>query len=438
MAIQTVDFSTIDTVTKDGLSLTEVVIDGVSIWNSAYLGLLWQKIGTDIDGINLEDESGYSVAINSAGTRVAIGCPRGDATSITNPIYTRPAGMVRVFDWTGAFWSEMGGSPFNMVDSVSWQGQNSGTNVGATGKTEINFGLSVAMNDLGTVLLIGTSMTSDHGSFFKFVWNGSSWVFTAEYSSSNLFTTQFGNEVGKTVRISGDGTTALLINGGGDRVAWTAPTANMTNTSSPSAKVSGEKLIATEQYEGDINADGTVVIVANPVAIKNGFSQAGEVRVYENATTTPSQKGAFFTGQSVSALAGKSCSIDATGNRVAFSEGITIKAYDYNSGTTAWDQAGAAIVITGMKHFKMSSDGNTIIASVVIAPSTHHYITYRWSGSAWGSLAIPVPAETYGDGFGQQIDSLCITPDGSKCIVGSHLNGGGGNNSGSSRVYDLI
>jgi len=56
------------------------------------IGSTWTQVGADIDGEAAEDYSGYSVALSSDGSRIAIGAYANDGTGTS-------AGHVRVFDW---------------------------------------------------------------------------------------------------------------------------------------------------------------------------------------------------------------------------------------------------------------------------------------------------------------------------------------------------
>jgi Flp pilus assembly pilin Flp len=59
----------------------------------------WTKIGTDIDGEAVSDQSGTSVSLSSDGATVAIGAPRNDASATD-------AGHVRVYDLTAVLSSD--------------------------------------------------------------------------------------------------------------------------------------------------------------------------------------------------------------------------------------------------------------------------------------------------------------------------------------------
>ena len=59
------------------------------------------QIGSDIDGEAAYDESGISVSIDSDGSHVAIGAKGNDGGG-TN------AGHVRVYEWNGSAWGQVG------------------------------------------------------------------------------------------------------------------------------------------------------------------------------------------------------------------------------------------------------------------------------------------------------------------------------------------
>jgi hypothetical protein len=61
----------------------------------------WGKLGLDIDGETAGDSSGYSVSLSSDGTTVAIGAPKNDTNT--------KAGHVRVYQYVGNSWNQLGG-----------------------------------------------------------------------------------------------------------------------------------------------------------------------------------------------------------------------------------------------------------------------------------------------------------------------------------------
>ena len=186
----------------------------------------WTQIGDDIDGEAVGDESGFSVSLNSAGTRVAIGAPTGGATQL---------GSVRVYEYSSTptpLWSKLGnnivGGTIN--DRFGWSVSldSSGTRIaiggwGAGGKTRIyeyttswnqlgtdilsstGSGYSVSLNDDGTRVAIGApgdpAVAADSGSVKVY-------DYTTEWSQTvqSILGQGFERRLGYSVSLNGDGT----------------------------------------------------------------------------------------------------------------------------------------------------------------------------------------------------------------------------------------
>ena len=56
--------------------------DAGSVRIYGYSSGTWTKLGLDIDGEAAGDQSGYSLSLNSAGDRVAIGAPDNDGSGM--------------------------------------------------------------------------------------------------------------------------------------------------------------------------------------------------------------------------------------------------------------------------------------------------------------------------------------------------------------------
>jgi len=61
----------------------------------------WQQLGLDIDGEAAGDLSGYSVSMSADGTRIAIGACSNDGNGVDS-------GHVRIYDWNGSEWVQLG------------------------------------------------------------------------------------------------------------------------------------------------------------------------------------------------------------------------------------------------------------------------------------------------------------------------------------------
>ncbi len=92
------------------------------------------QVGSDIDGEAGGDRSGTSVSLSSDGSRVAVGAPQGGA-----------AGHVRVYDWDGSAWVQVGSD----IDGEAG-GDRSGT--------------SVSLSSDGSRVAIGASQNDGTGS----------------------------------------------------------------------------------------------------------------------------------------------------------------------------------------------------------------------------------------------------------------------------------
>ena len=85
-------------------------------WNN----LSWVQLGDDINGAGSYDESGYSISLNSAGTRLVVGAPDNYYGSGVWP----RKGDVRVYDWYDSSWMQIG----NAIEGV-WNNSYSGRSV---------------------------------------------------------------------------------------------------------------------------------------------------------------------------------------------------------------------------------------------------------------------------------------------------------------------
>ena len=117
-------------------------------------GTAWVQLGVDIDGEAAYDYSGYSVSMNAAGDRVAIGARFNDGNG-TN------AGQVRIYEWSGTAWVQLG------LD-IDGEAAND------------DFGNSVYMNAAGDRVAIGAPENDGNGTKSGHVriyeWSGTSWI----------------------------------------------------------------------------------------------------------------------------------------------------------------------------------------------------------------------------------------------------------------------
>ena len=118
-----------------------------------YNGSDWNQLGTDIDGESAVDWSGYSVSISANGERVAIG-------AIFNDDNGKDSGHVRVYDYNGSGWIQLGQD--------------------ITGESaDDRSGFSVSLSADGNRVAIGAPLNSGNGEWSGHVrvyeYNGSVW-----------------------------------------------------------------------------------------------------------------------------------------------------------------------------------------------------------------------------------------------------------------------
>jgi hypothetical protein len=102
-------------------------------------GNIWTKVGQDINGEAVNDNSGFSVSLSSNGNRVAIGATGNDGNNSLN------SGHVRVYDLSGNIWTQVG---------LDIDGQAASDNSGR----------SVSLSSNGNRLAIGAINNDENGS----------------------------------------------------------------------------------------------------------------------------------------------------------------------------------------------------------------------------------------------------------------------------------
>ena len=144
----------------------------------------WTKIGADIDGESVYDNSGNSVSISSDGTTVAIGAANNDGIGTD-------VGQVRVYKNISGTWTKIGAD----ID-----GEAAGD----------NFGYSVSISSDGTTVAIGAPHNdgsgTDAGQVRVYKNNAGTWTQIGADFDGEAANDYFGN----SVSISSDGTKVAI------------------------------------------------------------------------------------------------------------------------------------------------------------------------------------------------------------------------------------
>jgi hypothetical protein len=448
-------------------------------------GSVWNQMGSDIDGEAAEDNFGYSVSLNSDGTRFAASARQNDDSG-------NNAGHVRIFDWSGSAWVQVGqdidGEAIDDLSgwSVSLSASGSRVAIGATqndgggsnsghcrifelsGTTWVQlgadidgeavgdrFGKSVSLSNDGNKVAIGTNENDGNGSAAGhvrvFEWNGSSWTQVSIDIDGCV-----GDQLGKSVSMSGDGSRILVgarvddffnqsSNAGSVSVYQLNTTPNWVQTGND---IDGE---AAWDYSGQsvsISSDGFRVAVGTPQNDGNG-SNAGHVRIYELSGTTWVQLGDDLDGEATLDESGYSVSLSGDGVRVAigalYNDGTAsnaghVRIYEV-SGTT-WTQMGSDIDgEAGSNYFgasvSLSSDGSRVAVGAQLndgnGGNAGHVRVFDWNGSAWVQAGLDIDGEAAGDRSGY---SVSLSGDGLRVAVGAPFNDGTGAQAGHVRIHN--
>ena len=146
-------------------------------------GSSWVKLGADIDGGGMNDNSGTSVSLNSTGLIVAVGAP----IAVTSNPSTEP-GYVKVFSYNGSNWVQVG---------ADIQGTTAGD----------LFGLVTSISNDGTKLAVGTYRANQSTGYVKiFEYLNGAW----SQIGSTLNGTDTGTYTGQSVSLNGDGSRVAI------------------------------------------------------------------------------------------------------------------------------------------------------------------------------------------------------------------------------------
>ena len=164
------------------------------------------------------------------------------------------------------------------------------------------------------------------------------------------------------------------------------------------------------------------------------------------------QKGADIDGEAAGDLSGYSVSSSSDGTIVAIgarwndgagSNAGHVRVYEWNSGTSAWDQKGgdidgeAAGDLSGFS-VSLSSDGSIVAIGAYLNDGTGadagHVRVYEWNSgtSAWDQKGADIDGEAASDESGM---SVSLNDNGRTVAIGARYNDGAGADAGHVRVY---
>lgn len=258
-------------------------------------GTQWVQLGNDIDGEAAGDESGRSVSLSTDGTRVAIG-------AIHNNGGGGSAGHVRVYTYNGNSWIKLGGD----ID-----GEASGDNAG----------FSVSLSADGSKVAVGAYLNdgsgTDAGQVRVFQYSGSAWI----QLGGDLNGEAAGDQCGTAVSLSSDGGFVALGANHNDGQGNNSGHARIYQYVGNSwvrlgADLDGEAAGDEFGYSISLSSDGTVVAVGG--RRNNGAgNNSGHVRIYKYISGAWVKIDADIDGEAANDESGDSVSLSSDGSTVA-------------------------------------------------------------------------------------------------------------------------
>ena len=258
-------------------------------WN----GVNWVQVGADIDGEAAGDKSGWSVSLSSDGNKLAIGAPINSANGSAS-------GHVRVYNWNGADWIQIG-------EDIDGEAIN------------ITFGDAVSLSSDGNRVAIGAPFNNTNGAGDEqiYEWNGGSW----SQVGTNISEEAPNDGSGQSISLSNDGNRVAIgatsndgngMNAGHVRVfEWDGG-----NWSQIGSDIDGEGDNDTSGASVSLSSNGDKVAIGAPYNDGNGMN-AGHARVFGWDGGSWSQIGFDIDGEEESDQSGTSVSLSSNGNRLA-------------------------------------------------------------------------------------------------------------------------
>jgi hypothetical protein len=409
------------TTTTNSTSVTKV---GISSLVTTVTTTSGDQIGDTIDGEYANDESGYSVSMNSDGTIVAIGAIFNDG----GDTYNSKRGHVRVYEYSNSSWSQLG-------DDIDGEFRDDYS------------GYSVSMSSDGTIVAIGASYNDGNG-------GASGHVRVYEYSNSSW--NPLGSDIdgeaasdysGHSVSLNSDGTILAIgapyNDAGGNSNAGHVRVYQYSNSSwNPlGSDIDGDDISNHFGRSVSLNSDGTILAIGAPYFNNNSYT-----RVYERDTNEAigwKQLGSDIAGDSSGDRSGWSVSLDGDGTTLAigspYHNGNTghVRVYQYSN--SSWSPLGSDIDGEAASDYSgysvsMSSDGTIVaIGAYGNGSDSGHVRLYQYSNSSWSPLGSDIDGEAAGDQSGY---SVSLSSDGTIIAIGSNTATGNGSDSGHVRIFE--
>lgn len=395
------------------------------------VGDSWTQIGEDIDGVAVQDLSGYSVSLSFDGKKLAIGAKSNSVNGVLSD-------DVRIFENLGGVWSQLG----NDINDGNTAGDRSGK--------------SVFLSSDGNILALGIPNNDGNGS-------GSGQV--RIYENQSGIWTQIGEDINGEA-LGDDSGFSISLNQDGTIVAIGAISNSDNGEISGHVRIYeyisgiwtqiGEDIdgVNTGNVQGDrsgfsvsLSSDGRIVAIGAPLNNENG-NNSGHVRVYKNESDIWTQVGSNIVGEAANDEFGNTVCLSSDGEIIAIgaigNENRTGHVRVYKNEGNIWTQVGEDI--NGEAEFdnsggalSLSSDGNIVAIGAAYnnanGEDSGHVRIYRNESGSWIQQGEDIEGNATGDGLGY---SISLNTDGSTVAIGAPFKDENGTDSGQVVIYKNI
>ena len=355
-------------------------------------GTTWSQLGEDINGEAAYDYFGTSVSLSASGGRLAVGSDSNDDNG-------DKSGHVRVYDWSGSAWEQVG-TDIDGEAIKDWSG------------------ISVSLSSDGNRVAIGAPGNDGNGDGSGhtrvYQWSGTAW-------------TQMGADIDGEAEGDGSGG-SVSLSSDGNRLAI-------------GASLNGDAPIQTRRVQTK---------QTNSSSESSNPENSGHVRMYQWSDSTWTQLGSDIDGEAAGDWSGGSISLSANGSRVAIGadknsdngdESGQVRVYQWSGADWAQigsDINGEAAGDNSGRTVSLSADGNRVAIGAPRNDSngelSGHVRIYQWIDGDWSQLGVDIDGKYAGDWSGR---SVSLSSDGNRVASGSGLNMKNGNLLGYVRVHDL-
>ena len=402
----------------------------VSTEFSSISGSEWEQIGSTFNGAYINTRLGEAVSISGDGSVIAVG-----GREEPGPFPSK--GQVKVYVNTGGAWTQRGGN----LDGDSVLDY---------------FGQSASVSSDGLRLVVGapgyggSGNTNLRGRVYVYDWNGTAWIETVvDTGAAGGSGFSFGDGLGRTVTISGDGNTIAATSAYNDDAGTDFGKVTVYRYSSGTWSQLGSSINGTGDtsynfaYSLSLSQNGTILSIGTHEqnATNPARSRAGEVKVFEYSGGSWSQIGATFEGSASFEYLGIAASLSADGTKIAIgaygysSHDGRVNVWEYNSGTTSWSQIGSDILGGSNSYLgtgvSLSGDGTHLVLTENNKDVTNYsgaVKIYQYSGGSWNQVGSTLN--------NTDPTFVSMSNNGKTFIVGSGKNGSA-NVTGYAKVYQL-